>query len=73
MKLAAKLVDRFWHYFFLNPIAWLLLLLLLVSATGIINCRLNSIRFVVQSKYRTSFPTIPLPTSKRRKLSVRID
>jgi hypothetical protein len=30
MNLVAKLTDRFWHYFFLNPVAWFLLLLLIV-------------------------------------------
>ena len=30
MNLVAKLTDSFWHYFFLNPVAWFLLLLLIV-------------------------------------------
>jgi hypothetical protein len=39
MKLVAKLTDRFWHYFFLNPVAWFLLLLLIVAAYA--NYKLN--------------------------------
>jgi hypothetical protein len=30
MNLVAKLTDRFWGYFFLNPIAWFLSLLLIL-------------------------------------------
>jgi hypothetical protein len=39
MKLVAKLTDRFWHYFFLNPVAWFLLLLLIVAVYA--NYKLN--------------------------------
>src|SRR5215467_9128689 len=34
-----KLTDRFWHYFFLNPVAWFLLLLLIVAVYS--NYKLN--------------------------------
>ena len=34
-----KLTDRFWHYFFLNPVAWFLLLLLIVAVYA--NYKLN--------------------------------
>ncbi len=33
-KLTAKLADRFWHYVLLNPVAWLLLVLLIVAVHG---------------------------------------
>ena len=39
MNLVAKLTDRFWHYFFLNPVVWFLLLLLIVAVYA--NYKLN--------------------------------
>jgi hypothetical protein len=38
-KILMKLTDRFWHYFFLNPVAWFLLLLLIVAVYA--NYKLN--------------------------------
>ena len=39
MKLVAKLTDRFWHYFLLNPVAWFLVALLGVAVYA--NYKLN--------------------------------
>jgi len=39
MKLVAKLTDRFWHYFFLNPVTWLLVAILVVAVYA--NYKLN--------------------------------
>jgi hypothetical protein len=33
-KLAERLADRFWHYVLLNPVAWLLLVFLIVAVHG---------------------------------------
>ncbi len=33
-KLTDRLADRFWHYVFLNPVAWLLLVFLIVAVHG---------------------------------------
>ena len=38
-KILMKLTQRFWHYFFLNPVAWFLLLLLIVAVYA--NYKLN--------------------------------
>ena len=38
-KILMKLTDRSWHYFFLNPVAWFLLLLLIVAVYA--NYKLN--------------------------------
>jgi hypothetical protein len=39
MKLVAKLTERFWHYFFLNPVTWLLVAILVVAVY--VNYKLN--------------------------------
>ena len=33
-KLAQGLADRFWHYVLLNPVAWFLLVLLIIAEHG---------------------------------------